>query len=72
MNTKLLNVIFFLCNLFGIVPICLAAFNIYRDQIQEHMLIFLVPLWIGVIGSFALPKYESWVNEREMRKIGSK
>lgn len=72
MNTKWLHIIFFFCNLFGIIPICLAAFNIYRDFIQEHIYFFVVPLWIGVIGSFALPKYESWVNEREMRKIGTK
>ena len=72
MNTKVLSMIFFLCNLFGIVPICLAAFNIYREQIQEHMFFFIIPLWIGVVGSFMLPKYESWKTEREMRQMGMK
>lgn len=70
MMTKWLSTIFFLCNLFGIVAILMAALNIYSDFIQAHIYFFLVPLWIGVIGSFLLPKYESWKNEREMRQMG--
>ena len=70
MMTKTLRVIFFLCNLFGMLPIVLAAFNINKAFVQAHIYFFIIPLGIGVIGSFLLPKYESWKNEREMRQMG--
>lgn len=69
MNTRVLRWVFFLCNLSAILPITMAAFGLYKEFIQEHMNYLLIPLSIGVIGSFLLPKYESWNNEREMRQM---
>lgn len=69
MNTRVLRWVFFLCSLSGVLPITMAAFGLYREFVQEHMNYLLIPLFIGTIGSFILPKYESWNNERQMRQM---
>ena len=69
MNTKVLHWVFFLCNLVGIIPIMMAAFGFYKEFVQEYRNYLLIPLLIGTIGSFTLPKYESWKTEREMRQM---
>lgn len=67
MNVKALTMLFFLLNLFGLIPIILAACNIYKEPIQENMLLFTIPLAIGVVGTFVMRKVETKITESEMK-----
>lgn len=69
MNTRVLHWVFFLCSLSGVLPITMSAFGLYREFVQEHMKYLIIPLFIGIIGSSILPKYESWKTERQMRQM---
>ena len=72
MNTKILSILFFVMSLFGIIGTCMKAFDIYEELIPNNMYIFLIPLWIGVIGTSILRKYETKVKEREMKNFRQK
>lgn len=65
---KKLDNILFLMLLFGIIPIILAAFDIYRQQYQEYKFVFLFSLWIGVIGTTVLKRYKMKKLEQQMKK----
>ena len=69
MNTKILSILFFLMSLFGVIGVCMDAFNIYEELIPNNKYVFIIPLWIGLIGSFVLKKYETKVTEREMKNF---
>lgn len=67
-HLKTLDNIFFVMSLFGIIPLVLAAFDVYRQQVQDYKIVFLFSLYIGVIGSFILKKYKTKKYEQLMRK----
>ncbi len=69
MTLKTWENIFFLFNLIGIIPILMSAFNIYREPIQANIFVFLIPLWIGIIGGFVVKKLTAKKNEQEMREF---
>ena len=69
MNVKALTTLFFLFNLFGLIPIILAACNIYKEPIQNNMSLFTILLAIGVVGTFVMRKVETKITEREMKNF---
>ena len=72
MNTKILSILFFLMSLFGVIGICMKAFNIYEELLPNNKYVVLIPLWVGIIGTFVLKKYETKVTEREMKNFRQK
>ena len=69
MNTKILSILFFLMILFGVIGMCMDAFNIYEELIPNNKYVYLIPLWVGLIGFFVSKKYETKVTEREMKNF---
>ena len=59
-------------SLFGVIGICMKAFNIYEELLPNNKYVVLIPLWVGIIGTFVLKKYETKVTEREMKNFRQK
>ena len=69
MSLKTWETIFFLFNLFGMIPLLLSALNIFREPIQANIFVFIIPLWIGVSGGLVVKKLTAKKTEQEMRKF---
>ena len=59
-------------NLFGVIGMFMDAFNMYEELMPNNKYVYLIPLWVGLIGSFVLKKYETKVTEREMKSLRQK